>query len=408
MPIVLQDPGIGGGLAQALTGISGGIAEGLEHRAAGRLQQQQQGALQRAIEEADLSSEQGRQSFLASYPGDKKDALATIKQLQPSGLDQILSQYGYGENNNQASPSPGGNQQGALESAVPSEGIHPAIEKTPFSRVPDEVLAMASASTNPREKNFGDGILDARDKAHKRYNEDRNYAHQRTKKYYDDISDLRKSASSQRIALNDIRFGLNNRDKGTSTMDWWASNLSRWTEPLVSAEGNLIQSGVKNYLISDLKGVKGRPNQFLEGLLLQSLPGLGKSDLSNEALATSLLYRADIDDLKIDLTDKLTAMYEGPTGMGPVPANIDRLVSEQMKPIVDEWGDKHAYNLRRIQEAEQGIEGLSSKKVVQGTPLTIEMMTFLADEYGLDKAVKRARQLGYTIPSEDAYKRYSQ
>lgn len=413
MAIVIDDlSGIGAGIQTAGSALAGA----LERRASSRLQQQQQGALNKSLENADLSSQEGQQEFVRSYTqagGEMKDALSAVKQFQPSGLERLLKSQGYdtsgeiaGQSSLQQSPSPQDQPQGTLETVVGIEDVHPALRNTPFNKIPDEVIAMASTSVDPREKNFGDAISDARDKAHRRYNEDRKYATTRTKKYGEEIADLRRTSQNQKIALNEIEFGLNNRESGTATMDWWASNLGKWAQPLVSAEGNLIQSGVKNYLISDLKGVKGRPNQFLEGLLLDSLPGLGKTNLANQALATGLRYRDDIDHLRIETFDKLTEQYEGPEGIGFVPANIDRLVAEQMKPIVDEWGDKHAYNLRQIQEQEQGIDSVSRRKVVQGTPLTIEMMTFFADKYGLDKAVKRAEKMGYRIPSKAEYERY--
>ena len=430
MAIMLPDQS---GLSQGIQNASGALAQALQNRNNFQfLQQQQQNqlnqknqqlsAVDQVIENSDFSTPEGTKDVLRGLLNagvEPKDAIAIIKQNTPSTLEKLLNQYGYGNVNSLDSPAQSlmtENQQNSNGNQFPQtqqniqnqKQIHPAVQNTPYSNIPDDVLGALSASDNPRDRDFSKNISDMRTKAHKIYNDDRNYANQKSKKYFDDLIDLRKSSTSQRIALNEIKFGLNNRDEGTGRMDWWASNLSKWTEPLISAEGNLVQSGVKNYLINDLKGVKGRPNQFLEGLLLQSLPGLGKSDLANQALVTGLEYRADIDDLKIKLTDEITSMYAGPNGMGIVPANIESLVAEQMKPIVDQWGDKHAYRLREIQEKEQGLEGLSKKKVVQGTPLTIEMMTYLADEFGLENAVKRAKQLGYRIPTKAEYQGYQQ
>ena len=68
--------------------------------------------------------------------------------------------------------------------------------------------------------------------------------------------------------------------------------------------------------------------------------------------------------------------------------------------------NKLSYELRALQEKDQGVEKLANKKVVPGTPMTLEMMSHFAKKHGKEEGRKMARKFGYTILSADEYERF--
>lgn len=284
-------------------------------------------------------------------------------------------------------------------------GLNQTSNKSPIQAASDEELVQLAVSGNKNFATAANFEFKRREADRSQKNADRAYAATASKKYMEDITNSRKSHLLQNATLADLKHGILNRVPGQETTDFIAGALGKFGEPFISPEGAIISSGVKSYLIDSLSSVKGRPNQYLEQTLVTALPSLGKTRQANLSILSGFEFKNKVEQARIDATDKIADYYEGTIGY--VPANIERLVNESLKPIVDELQSQHAYRLRNIQETFGDIQKLSSKKVVEGTPLTLEMATVFSDKYGKTEAIKMAKKLGYTIPTLEEYERYS-
>jgi len=405
MPIVLGDTS---GIGQGIQTAGGALAQALEKRAEGRLTQQRQSVLDKAIQGGDFATEEGQKRFLseASQAGIPiKDALGVLKQMKPSQLDLFLDRY------NANAPTPTlpqdrGNPN-VIETGPTPAASHPATQPGNFSNIPEEALVLGSGSDDRQVAEFSKAELDSRDRAHKNFTDERKYQTTQAKKHMERIEDSRSSSRLTNSAINQMKWGVQNRDLSQFSQDWWANQLGAWGKGLVTPEGAIVGQGVKEFMIGDLERIKGRPNQFLEQRLLSLAASVGQEEEANLANLAALGSRQAIQDKEIELTDKLGQQYEDDPNYGYVPGNIGRIVNEQMKPFVEETESKLAYELRSLQESYTGIENLASKKVPPDTPLTLEMMDYFARKYGQDKGREMANKFGYRIPTADEYNRYS-
>lgn len=94
MAIVVGDTsGLAQGISTAGAAIGQGLATGLEARAKNRLLQQQRTALDQALSQADLSTQQGQQDFVRKYTsagGDVKDALGILDRAMKMNSDPFV------------------------------------------------------------------------------------------------------------------------------------------------------------------------------------------------------------------------------------------------------------------------------------------------------------------------------
>lgn len=392
-----------------------------------KAKQGNRGVLSSVLENADLSTDQGRQNFTIDWikgGGKIQDALSYIKSNTPSILDQIfadinqpemsmtdqnpLSQVGIGM-------QPGIPQSGNVPMAAPSQVNSGQVKPKPFyEKLSDQQLIQLQASKNPAERDLAKGIVQQRESSRKQFNVDRAYAQQETRDYKKKIDDSRVANSSQRLALNTaeksiIEGGANLEQFGS---DWWAKMLGPWGSQFVTKEGALHESALKEFLVANLAKIKGRPNQWIEQRIASMTSKIGQSKGANLSVLAALKADLDLEQRRIDLFDRIEA--DGIKTNGYRPPNIAALVDQAMKPYEAAIQDKLAYNLQRIKEqefvekyGEKGLEKLAKKMVTRGTPLTIEMKNYLVDHFKGDtkRAQKYAEQMGYRIMSAYDYNR---
>jgi len=336
------------------------------------------------LQKADFSTPEGQRAFIgeATRRGMKvTDAVNIIKQFKPSGLTEFLSRY-----------TPEGQQRPGIPEAdetettelitprpirIPEVSIQP--QKSPIENIPDSDLVVAMGSEDKNLSEFAKGALDLKDKERKNFNADRKYHADKAKKHMDSIDEERDTIRDQRANLEGMKIAIKDRDLSQYTKDWWAGVFGRWGRNLVSPEGAILSTNVKEFLLSGLRVLKGRPNQYIEQLLIAALPEIGKTKFANMASIASLEQRIRLQEKKIEITDRLSDEYE--KKLGYVPGNIGQIVNQAMSPYVEQEQKRFAYTLRKIQEEDQGIEKLSKKRVIPGTPLTLEMANYFKGKY---------------------------
>lgn len=124
-----------------------------------------------------------------------------------------------------------------------------------------------------------------------------------------------------------------------------------------SAAGAELQSAIKKYFLSDLGSVKGgRPNVFIEKMLIDAYPKAGNDPISNQKIASGMRMKRDIDQLHVDTENQLEALYLKKQGY--LPANFESLVKEKMKEKaikIEKDTIKTLTNLNKISESRDKI-----------------------------------------------------
>ncbi len=430
-PIYLQDTS---GLAQGITQAGSALGGALGQRAKTETERKRLEEISGYIKEADFSTPEGQRKFLMGAikkKMDPKDAALIIKQMKPSSIQSFIGQFKQpgaqpgGQPGLEPTPSAhpgvqppptagaGVGDPNVIEGAPTPTSQHPATKGDPFGYIPDEALVYASASDDKPLADFGKTNLDYRDSLHKRFTADRTYHTSRSKKYMESIDSLRSDLRSKRSAIENLKFGIKQGNLEQFGQDWWADRLGKWGTGLVTPTGALVKTNVKEFMIGDLSRISGRPNMFIEQRILGMTPQIGQTDESNLAMLTSLEGQTELQEKKVQLTDEIAERFENE--LGYVPGNISRIVDQALQPYAIDIQNKEAYQMRTLQERSDGLEKLANKKVVQGTPLTKEMATFLYKkalekepdkEKAKIKAKKFAGKLGYTIHTAEEYERY--
>lgn len=150
----------------------------------------------------------------------------------------------------------------------------------------------------------------------------------RSDKYLDEINSERDTNQRSKASLATIEQALEKKDLSFFSPDNLKSMIGfgRWISP----EGAILNTASKEFFLSDMERIMGRPNQFLEKILSNALPQLGKSNEANQAIVEFYKNAIDLQEEKINITDRLEDFYR--EKIGYVPGNIGRLVNAELKP----------------------------------------------------------------------------
>lgn len=405
MAIVLQDSGLASGINT--------LAEILGQRKQQNLQRQQKNALSQVLSNADFSNQQGIAKFSRDYlsaGGEAKDIPQILKYSRPSALDRILGMRPTQEMGVPADGVLGINEARSsvdIDPSIPDRGrdsvvpTNPAIQGTPYSQIPDDMVLALSSSSNPEEAAFGKGLMELRKAAQKQYNEDRKFYSAKNKKFHDQIASKRGSIQKQKLALEEMKQGFLTRNPSEINRDWIASMFGSIGERFLTPEGALSLSAVKQYLIDDLASFTGQKNVFLERQILASLPSLGKDPTANEVILNALQTRSALDEASLDIYDKLLSQDVS-------EKDLVKKYTENMRAVENEVLKDSSYKIQKAKEnytSQSDYPSFMEKKVTDGTPLTLTGFIYFVKKYGKKEGLEKAREFGYRTLSPDEYRR---
>jgi len=234
------------------------------------------------------------------------------------------------------------------------------------------------------------------------FQKDRDWNTQMSADFRKHITGIKRSLPATEAALQLSRNAIESGELGPWSANNLASILGR--PELLSASGAALNLAAKENLLGNLARVSGRAqNKWLEQVALSAFPRAGQSMAANltiqEGIEADLALRkaqSDAYDL-ISQQDMQKQGYEG--------ADIEKRVNEAIRPIEDEILKRTSYRTRSIYEGEKSqkeLSKLANKKAPFGTPLTREMFRVMLRKTGSpEKAIERAKQLGYVIyPTE--------
>jgi len=416
MPIVIPDLS---GISEGIRGAGGALAGALEKKAEQRLMQQQRSALDAALQQSDFSTPAGQQDFISKYTkagGDVKDALSIIKQQEVDPIKEWL------QNRLKGGQQPPG---GGAPTTPPTGGLDQTL-----GSMPDDMILAAASSSDPSIRAIGTSLgqmktqeLKRQTQQTKEWMQEREFHIKKSDKEADRINSMRfmvpRKTTSFQMAKNAIESG----DIGSFSPAHLGEAMG--IKALQTASGAQLVTAGKEHLIPNLARLSARAqNQWLQRLFNSMFPEIGKSEFANLMALTMLEEENFIDQKEIEVFDELARQDESETVIpgksGYAKRDIDRRLDDSMKPHREEMLNRLSYRTREIWEREKGIENLVNKKAPRGTPLTLQMMDALVrremkktGEATPSKETKRkarelAKKLNYTIPTKDAYMRYSQ
>ena len=198
-----------------------------------------------------------------------------------------------------------------------------------------------------------------------------------------EMNEVRKNIPLQEQAIQDIQDAAAN----VSPLDYFADVTG--FEPLRSASGAKLKTGIKDFFLSDLTRAGARPNQWIEQQLLDALPKIGRSKEANLITAEGMKFKVDLAKKRLEEIDRLSE--EDREKYGFVRANIDSRATQNMKKYVEQRQKELKSSIERIKKDK------NDGKVASGTKLTPDIaMKYLQNSGGdRKKAEEMAKEDGY-------------
>ncbi len=214
-------------------------------------------------------------------------------------------------------------------------------------------------------------------------------AFQRSKKYLDNLSEIAQELPKERLALQQMRGALDVGDfesKRNAIAEILGLDLLKTAGPQV------VNSASKQFLMSSLASLRGRPNQFVERQITRALINPLYQKEANELIYEGLEGLHRLKQREVEIANELEERY---TDRGEeIPRNYQKQVRETLQKEAEEFEKRYEERVRTLLSSKEPL-----RKVKKGTPLTRERAQHLLNQVGGDKeeARKLARSLGYEL-----------
>ena len=211
------------------------------------------------------------------------------------------------------------------------------------------------------------------------------------------IKSANKTAESlpqRRSALDLSRNAIANKDLSF----WTGDNLAELTgiEGFRSTEGAIFKTAGKEYFLGSIGRAGVRPNMWVEQQIADMLTKIGRSTEANLSVTRALENELDLDQAKVDITNRLADELE--EKLGYIPRDLSARVQKELSVFAEEK-QKELYNDLRAMKSIGEKQILSFNKVKEGTPVSKVVAKVLLKKNKNDpkKAAQEAKQLGYAF-----------
>ncbi len=208
-----------------------------------------------------------------------------------------------------------------------------------LSEITDEQILAVSA-TDP---NLAKILQSQKESATKSLEKKEERAFRRNEKYLLDLDDQFKGLPKQKLAIKQMRDALESNDFST-----YRNAFADYTgfDFLKSASAQTVNAAAKEFLISSLASITGRPNQFLEKQITKALISPQYSDAANELILEGIEGISKLKELEInaarDLEEKFTQQGK------EIPRNFQRLVSNKIQKAADQFEKEYEKKAARL------------------------------------------------------------
>ena len=225
------------------------------------------------------------------------------------------------------------------------------------------------------------------------------YSKEAEKKY----NQIRDAVPKKEMALDFARNAIETRDVSYFSPDKLADATG--IDLFRTSKGAQLVTAGKENLLSNMSRVGAKAqNIWFEQRLNSMFAKIGQSQEANLTVQEMLEGENEIDRAKLAAFDEFAQKDEEKYGF--VKKDIERRVSDAIKPLEKEILKRTTYRMKEIEEQEKGLSKLKKevgKNVSKGTPMTLAMAKLYKDKYG-KTALDVAEKNGYYIPSLEEFK----
>jgi len=179
-----------------------------------------------------------------------------------------------------------------------------------------------------------------------------------------ELNEARKNIPLQEQAIQDIK----NASPKVGALDYFADVTG--FEPLRSAEGVKLKTGIKDFFLSDLSRAGARPNMWIEQQLADALPKIGRSPEANLITAEGMQFKLDLAKKRIDLIDDFAEKDREKFGF--VRADIDSRAGKEMKKYAIDRQEELKNNIKKIKAFHKGKKAVVRVKSPDGSLYEID------------------------------------
>lgn len=182
-------------------------------------------------------------------------------------------------------------------------------------------------------------------------------AFERNKNYLQKISDQATNMPKEKVALSQMRGALDEGDfasKRNAIADYLDLDI------LKNASAQVVNSASKQFLMSSLADLTGRPNQFIEQQITKGLINPQYTDIANELILEGYEGLSKLKEREIEIALQLEEDF---TSKGKeVPRNFQKLVRDQLKEDAKEWEDQYEKRVKSLLSGEEIKESITIKE----------------------------------------------
>lgn len=305
----------------------------------------------------------------------------------------------------QSSPEGELTEQGEALQSPEGEDVVEQISAKPRQKEPMDVTQISDEQLVQLEQidpKLAKALRDIKKSRREEFLQDRDYHSKKSDKYLEEIEASAAEMESQQAALNQMEQAVTDKSYLGNFADWFADVSG--AEIFRTAKGAQLVGAKKDFLIKSIRGLAGRPNQWIEQQINSMFATAGRSEEANQKSVAILKASLAKQNHKNEIAMALRDAYE--EKLGYVPRNISSQVDQLTKDYNKKEEKRLEYDLQRLSER---YDGYSLKSVKKGTPLTLGMASHLMEKYN-DKevAMAQAKKLGYYIPDEEVWAQYAE
>jgi hypothetical protein len=184
---------------------------------------------------------------------------------------------------------------------------------------------------------------------------------ERNKKYLNRISDISAEIPKETVALQQMRAALDSGDFGN-----WNNVLAELTglEFLKNAPAQTVNAATKQYLMSSLAGITGRPNQFIEQQITKASINPQYREAANELIYDGMKGLADLKNKEVEIAQKIEGQF---SRQGKeVPRNFQEIVKKELKKSADKFEKDYEKSVREKLKGMGPPKGFDMMRDLQG------------------------------------------
>lgn len=215
----------------------------------------------------------------------------------------------------------------------------------------------------------------------KRAGEFEKRAYERNKPYFERLSKQSSNLPREKLALTQMKAAIKDDDFNS-----FRNSIAEMTglDALKTSTGQVVNSAVKTFLISELGNITGRPNQFIEKQITKAaISPLYKKE-ANEAIFEGLNLVSQLKEREIQIAEDLEERY---LSQGKeIPRTFQKQVKEKLKKESNELEKNYEDYINKL---------FTSKSKKKGE---VEMIAPDGSTYAIPKKdVSSAQKSGYRL-----------